>query len=548
MGRLGENMLDVEASAHLKAANSLRAKGQTADAAAEYRKVIALVPDHVGALAALGRIARLDVDLDKALEYLRAASAGDPENYTLRLEIGHLLRRMLRLEEAFTTYESVTIDDPSNVKALTYLAVVARQRRDIPLAVKYLERALAEDPNARDAKNLLAEVHFKKSVRSAAAARHLEAVEQDPDDCRALATLARVARRAGDNEGACSYFEAAYRSSPKNLRVLCELADVYRDLDRLDDAEVAYKKALAVDGESAEALSGLGFIARARGDDEASREYLKAADEFKSAAEKYSEAGFRERSAEGDRLLRRMFPDFAASSPAATDAANNKPVLLVAPQKDANSLLITFGGNNPELWLPSEAVTLQDFHLIAIRDAQRCFSMRGVQGLGGSFRASLDSLRRLVVEMGVTDIYCTGVSAGGYSALRYALDLGANGVLAFSPPTTLDLADDNDAPLSRYPQLAALYRNKPDIPLDLARLYANTMPRPRAIVVYSATHQRDAWLAKRMAGIEGVELVEGPSDAGHRVFATLQRNNQIADYFDQLLALRPLTETTARPQ
>src|SRR4029077_8191574 len=49
--------VSADISARLKEANSLRAKGRMAEAADAYRSVIALDPDHVVALAALGHIA-----------------------------------------------------------------------------------------------------------------------------------------------------------------------------------------------------------------------------------------------------------------------------------------------------------------------------------------------------------------------------------------------------------------------------------------------------------------------------------------------------------
>jgi len=248
--------------------------------------------------------------------------------------------------------------------------------------------------------------------------------------------------------------------------------------------------------------------------------------------------GWPARIQQGNALLNALLPELSAETTLPTDLDYNRSCLLVAPWEGATKVLIAFGGNTGYLMLPPPIVTLQNTHLIAIRDPQRCFALCGVPGLGHTYADCVANLRRLVAALGGPDIYVTGVSAGGYPALRYGLDLGAEGVLGFSAPTTLDLADDPGADLSRYPQLTALYRQQPDIPLDLARLYAATSPRPHAILLFSMSNDRDTWLADRMRHIEGVEANPVSNEAGHRVFVWLNAANAIPQYFDRLFALR----------
>ena len=244
---------------------------------------------------------------------------------------------------------------------------------------------------------------------------------------------------------------------------------------------------------------------------------------------------------QGNDMLARLFP--ALVTPAAQPDGDDysRAALLVAPCPGASAVLLTFGGNTGYLMLPTAIVVLPNIHVIAIRDPKRCFALCGVPGLGATYAACLANLRVLMAELGATELFCTGVSAGGFPALRYGLDLGARGVLAFSPPTTLDLADEAGAELSHYPQLTALYRNRPDVKLDLARAYAATLPRPRAVLVYSPSNDRDAWLAARMGGIKGVDIHAVSEEAGHRVFQWLSAGNGIVEYLTRLLSLRAVT-------
>lgn len=255
--------------------------------------------------------------------------------------------------------------------------------------------------------------------------------------------------------------------------------------------------------------------------------------------------GWGARIQEGNALLGELFPELVAETTLPTDLDYNRSSMLVAPWPGATKVLITFGGNTGYLMLPPPIVTLQDTHLIAIRDPQRCFAMCGVPGLGATYGDCVANLRVLIEALGGPEIYVTGVSAGGYPALRFGLDLGAQGVLGFSAPTTLDLADDPGADLSRYPQLTALYRQQPDIPLDLAKLYAATLPRPRAMLLFSMSNDRDTWLVDRMRPIEGIEAEPVANEAGHRVFVWLNAANAIPSYFDRLFALRRLEAPVA---
>lgn len=533
---LGATAESVDISARLKEANSLRAKGRMAEAADAYNGVLALDPENVVALTALGYIATQRREFDAALVYLQAASALDPKNIKVLLAIGDLLRKASRLEEARVTYEKVVTESPSNVRAIICLGLIARLSHDTASAISHFESALKIDPNAQIATDMLGQLRSENISRDNIRGQHLKILEGDSRNSEALVALARLARRDGDHEKERTYLEAASRSDPANLHLRCEYADAHRELDRLDDAEAIYKSVLALDGENARALTGLGFIARARGNSDEAAGYFKAAANVENLF-----AAFASRVEDGNLSLQRLFAGQIAETTLPTGSNYNDATLLFAPCRGATSLVITFGGNTAQLMLPSEITTLQT-HLIAIRDRHRCFSMRGVPGLGRNYAGCLDNLRRLIAKFRITSVYCAGVSAGGYPALRYGLDLGANGVLAFSAPTTLDLADDGNAPLSRYPQLTALYRDLPDIPLDLAKLYANTLPRPRAILVYSPADKRDSWLANRMAGIEGVELDVAPEEAGHRVFPWLKSADRVSAYIEKLLLLRPMAE------
>jgi hypothetical protein len=240
----------------------------------------------------------------------------------------------------------------------------------------------------------------------------------------------------------------------------------------------------------------------------------------------------------GNQILEELVPDLTPENFLLAESDHSRAATLVAPCEGATRLLMTFGGNTGFLLTPPPIVHMPDCHIISIRDPKRCFALAGVPGLGERYETCVENLRRIIALLGATDIYCAGVSAGGYPALRYALDLGAQGVLGMSAPTTLNLGDDPNAPMSRYPQLTALYRERPEVAIDLVPPYANTLPRPSVILAYSPSNVRDSWLANRMRGINGVELVTVDDEAGHRVFTWLSKTNEMPYYLGKLMELR----------
>jgi pimeloyl-ACP methyl ester carboxylesterase len=239
---------------------------------------------------------------------------------------------------------------------------------------------------------------------------------------------------------------------------------------------------------------------------------------------------------QGVRRMSRALPKFAQSN-----------MSVMAPCVGARSALITFGGNAGGLLIPAAIRELPQTHVIAVTDRSRCFGMCGLDQFGDTYEACLDSFRALLAELGVTVVHFVGVSAGGYAALRFGLDLGGSGVLGLGIPTTLNLADDPGKTLKDYPALTAIYRKRRGMAVDLARLYSKTLPRPRVLLVYSPKHQRDAWQAKRMREVRGVELDEVQGEAGHRLLRWLDDTGGLSPYLERLRSMRPLTAVPSAP-
>ena len=247
--------------------------------------------------------------------------------------------------------------------------------------------------------------------------------------------------------------------------------------------------------------------------------------------------GLPERILAGETLLRSL-----ELVPKTKENGQPKPrsgvVLLRSPT--ASSVTIVFNGNSRFFSFPPSVVTVADTHIILVRDPNRCFGFLGIPELGEDYGACLESFNRIIEALGAEQIYCVGLSAGGAIAIRAGCDLLARGILGFSVPTTLNLDDDKGAELKHYPQLARLYKHARHLGIDLVKYYAEKSPRPSMILTYSAGHIRDSWLAERMKGIAGVDLIDTEGFSGHSTYVWLRDSDRLDALFERLFSLQPL--------
>jgi hypothetical protein len=254
-------------------------------------------------------------------------------------------------------------------------------------------------------------------------------------------------------------------------------------------------------------------------------------------------SAFCERLWRGEALLRQTLAD-AGETPRKCSS------VLVAPCAGATRCIVVFSGIAllPFPTLPAFS-QVQDCHLVFLFDPTRRFLLARTPRLGGRYEQTRDAVADIVRALGGPDVYCAGVSSGGYPALRFGLELGANGVLAFSGPTTIDMNDDPGAPMSDYPQLVGIYRSVPHLAKGMAQPYDDADPRPGVVLIYGDAHKRDRFMAellgKRVGPERGVALQPIAGFAEHDTFSEMMRRGTFAAAIDTLLTLTPFSDQNA---
>jgi tetratricopeptide (TPR) repeat protein len=161
----------------LEIANALRELDRLEDAEIIFRAVLEKQPDQVAALLGLGSIARHRSDFDLALAHFRAASAADPSNIRVQVEIANTLRELMRLDEAEAACEQALSQSPNDVWILLCLGYIDRERADWSGALAHFQAAGNADPS-----NLKAQLELAGTFRELLRIEEAEAILQRLDD------------------------------------------------------------------------------------------------------------------------------------------------------------------------------------------------------------------------------------------------------------------------------------------------------------------------------------------------------------------------------
>ena len=177
------------------------------------------------------------------------------------------------------------------------------------------------------------------------------------------------------------------------------------------------------------------------------------------------------------------------------DAFHDDPALELqfARRDDSDAVVLAFCGIQHRLGMPMNFahrwLGLLNADIVYLRDHRRKAFSSGIGSLGSNYRDTIVALRALLAAHGTKRIFGYGNSFGGYGALRYGFDLGAEAVLTFGAPT--DISPETDNPrLGQYGVTGDL---------DLATFYRSASA-PRGHLVYAADHPEDARQANRLAG------------------------------------------------
>jgi pimeloyl-ACP methyl ester carboxylesterase len=219
-----------------------------------------------------------------------------------------------------------------------------------------------------------------------------------------------------------------------------------------------------------------------------------------------------------------------------------------ARHKDgSNKVIIVFTGLGPRFWL--SLMVLHAFlkrlgtHIIYLTDLRYLIFFDGLETVAKGYRGLLEALLDTVRSLGAEDIHIMGNSAGGYVALRYAMDLHAKTFLGTSIRTDLSLG--STLPLGSFfddPALDAY----PHMRVDLKPLLARSAWPERIMLFCGEQNPVDLPHAMHLAYLPNVELTLLGSYVDHDVIAGLLGRGQLDAVLKRFVEPGPIDKPIRR--
>jgi tetratricopeptide (TPR) repeat protein len=279
-----------ESFAILGAAILAENRNNWGDAIAQAQQGAFLDPGSPIVLTAVGRIFEANARIDYALSSYRKALATDPGFAPARLALiqAQLARgdRDAAIEEA----KKAAADMPTAPEIQLLLGEMSVRKGDYAAALSYLDRAMKGLPGNADGWALLGRAEQFSGRPADAADAYARAVELAPRNFSYRSTYGLLLGVTGDLEGGLAQLKNVVESPGyKAADAWSNLGWVYRHMDKPRESIAAYRKALQIDPEQAQAALGLGWAHyKTQEYDKAIAAYLQAVQlDAKLAADAY---------------------------------------------------------------------------------------------------------------------------------------------------------------------------------------------------------------------------------------------------------------------
>jgi tetratricopeptide (TPR) repeat protein len=237
-------------------------RGDLAQSIALISRSLALQPNTPTALADLARAQCAANAAEEAAASARKAIALDPTLTDAHVQLGTALMMALDFTAAADVLRHAAAQDPGSVEARVALAAALTKGQDAHGAVEARRSALALRPNDSELIVDLAASLCDLDRFTEALALFRRALVTVPNHPRAQCSIAQVLLRTNDAVGGIAVCEQALAAMPDRADLWLMLANCQSAMGRFDDAADAYRHALAIDPDSAVAMSGLAEIGR----------------------------------------------------------------------------------------------------------------------------------------------------------------------------------------------------------------------------------------------------------------------------------------------
>jgi len=244
--------------------------GRLGEAATAAARAVAAAPWSARALAIQADIEFRRGNVSRALALANRALALDDRFLEAQIDRARYLAAVGRTTEATTELAGLLAEAPDdNWVAIRYAELVELASGAVDAAERRLREVLTRNPTFAEAALLLGTVLTDQGRTDEAASVYRNCLDHGAVSPAIEARLAVLAAadslRDGDAATAASHARVAVGADPSSAVAWNTLAVALDDLERLDEAETAYRRAAELDPRDWRALFNLGLLLRERG-------------------------------------------------------------------------------------------------------------------------------------------------------------------------------------------------------------------------------------------------------------------------------------------
>jgi tetratricopeptide (TPR) repeat protein len=248
-----------------------------AEAAAAYRRIVALRPDVAEVYNNLGNVFKDQGLLDEAAAAYERAVAINPRLYQAYNNLGNILREQGKLDQAEQRYEQSLALRPDLAAVHVNLGGVLKDQGKLDEAAARYEQAVALNPRLFLTHNILGNIYRKQGKLDQAVAQYQQSLAIKPDLAIAYSNLGNVLVDQGKLDKAAIQFQRAVALRPGLFHAHVTLGCIFQEQGKLDQAAVSFKKAIALRPNLAEGHRTLGKVLKDQGKLDEARASLERA-------------------------------------------------------------------------------------------------------------------------------------------------------------------------------------------------------------------------------------------------------------------------------
>jgi tetratricopeptide (TPR) repeat protein len=234
------------AETHFNLALALKAQDKMIESLASLNKAIELKPDYADAITQSGTVLMALNNRNAAVEALRRSLALRENQFEAHYNLGLALYRLDRLEEAKLSFARAAAINDRSAEAFLSLGRTLNELGQRSLATSALARAAALAPDNAEAHGLLATVFLADGWTKAALDEAGKAIALNPGNEHFHMIHGRILGELNRLEEAEAANRRAVEVAPESMEALGALGRSYLAIGRTEDARAVFQKAMAL--------------------------------------------------------------------------------------------------------------------------------------------------------------------------------------------------------------------------------------------------------------------------------------------------------------